>query len=343
MRIAVYGATGFTGGFAVAEVHRRGIDPVLVGRDAARLRAAAAAAGIPEPDIRIAGLDDIPTLATAFAGCAAVVNCAGPFARWGEPVVRAAIAAGCHYVDTSGEQHHIHDVLRRLGPEAERAGITVVPALADDGGPGDLIAHLTAARLPAVDELIIADLRLPGGVTRGTARSMAGVFDRRPLEYSDGDWRPASDSAPRPIVPPGEPNPVRVSGFALPGVVTIPRHVRTRAVRGVVRAELAELLTSLTPEVVDTVPIAIDEQTRRTSRWLMLAEASSPDGTRARGWVTGTDGYRLTAVIAVEGAQRLATGTAPTGTRTPSEAFAPADFLDALKAEDVDWQVELTT
>ncbi|RDI50073.1 saccharopine dehydrogenase family protein [Nocardia mexicana] len=342
MRIAVYGATGFTGGFAVAELHRRGIDPVLVGRDASRLRTAAAEAGIPEPDIRVAGLDDIPALATAFAGCAAVVNCAGPFALWGEPVVRAAIAAGCHYVDTSGEQHYIHEILQRFGPDAERAGVTVVPALADDGGPGDLIAHLTAARLPAVDELVIADLRLPGGVSRGTARSMAGVFGRRALEYTDDDWHPASDSAPEPIVPPGEPNPVRVSGFGLPGVVTIPRHVRARAVRSAIRTEVADLFTGLTPEVVDTIPVAVGEEERRVSRWLMLAEATAPDGSSARGWVSGTDGYRLTGVIAVEGARRLAEGDAPTGARAPAEVFDPADFLDFLKSEDVDWQVDIT-
>nr|BFE78905.1 hypothetical protein GCM10020093_015060 [Planobispora longispora] len=35
--VAVYGATGHTGRFVVAELLRRGFVPVLVGRDAARL------------------------------------------------------------------------------------------------------------------------------------------------------------------------------------------------------------------------------------------------------------------------------------------------------------------
>ncbi|WP_024803643.1 trans-acting enoyl reductase family protein [Nocardia sp. BMG51109] len=339
MKIAVYGATGFTGGFAVAELHRRGIDLALAGRDGARLRAVADGLGISTPDIRVAGLGDADALAAAFAGCAAVVNAAGPFDRWGEPVVRAALAAGCHYVDTSGEQRHIHRTFERFGPEAAAAGVTIVPAMTDDGGPGDLIAALTAARLPAVDELTVADLRLTGGISRGTARSMAGAADEPALDYRDGAWHPADDVPPRSLAVPGEPDAVRVTGFALPGVVTVPRHVRARRVRGAIRAEVADLLTAVTPEVVETIPATVDEE-NRAARWLMLAEAGAPDGTRARGWVTGTDCYRLTGVIAVEAARRLAAGDAPPGALAPAQAFDPADFLDFLTAEDVVWRLE---
>jgi short subunit dehydrogenase-like uncharacterized protein len=337
MRIAVYGATGFTGGFTAAEVRRRGLEPVLIGRDETRLRAVAGDGGA---EVRVAGLDDPDTLASALAGCAAVVNCAGPFTRLGEPVVRAAIAVGCHYVDTSGEQRYIHRILESYDAAARHAGVTVVPAMADDGGPGDLIAHLTAACLPAVDELIIADLRVPGVASRGTARSMASVFTDEALVYADGAWRAADGERPQPITPPGEPDQVPVTAFALPGVVTIPRHIRTRAVYSAIRTEVAMSLTGLTPDIVESIPATIGEADRVAGRWLMLAEANAPDGTRARGWVTGTDGYRLTAVMAVEAARRLVAEDAPRGALTPAQAFDPVSFLDFLTAEGVSWQVE---
>lgn len=343
MRIAVYGATGFTGGLVVAEIRRRGMDPVLVGRDETRLHAAAGTAGATGAELRVAGLDDTAALAAAFDGCAAVVNCAGPFTLWGEPVVRAAIAARCHYVDTAGEQHYIHHILDEYGEPAARAGVTVVPAMADDGGPGDLIAHLAAAPLTAVDDLVIADLRLPGSASRGTARSMASVFAEGALEYGDGAWRPAAVSPQSPITPPGEPDPVPVETFALPGVVTIPRHVRARRVRSAIRSEVAALFTALTPDIVETIPTTVDEEARRAGRWLMLAEATAPDGTRSRGWVTGPDGYRLTAVIAVEAARRLATGRQPHGALTPAQAFDPTSFLDFLTGDEVTWKTETTT
>ncbi|MFE3700117.1 NAD(P)H-binding protein, partial [Nocardia tengchongensis] len=90
MRIAVHGASGFTGSLVVTELVRRGFTPVLVGRDETRLRAVAARAAIPDPQIRVARLDDIDALAAALADTDAVINTAGPFTRWGEPVVRAA-------------------------------------------------------------------------------------------------------------------------------------------------------------------------------------------------------------------------------------------------------------
>ncbi|MEU6747825.1 saccharopine dehydrogenase NADP-binding domain-containing protein [Spirillospora sp. NPDC046719] len=341
MRIAVYGASGFTGGLALAELRRRGIEAVAVGRDRERLHAAADRAGAPDTDLRIAGLRDHAVLTEAFRDCDAVINCAGPFALWGEPVVRAAIAAGSHYVDTTGEQGYLRHVLDAFGADAARAGVTVVPGLADDGGPGDLIAALVAARLDVVDDLLVADLRRPGAVSRGTARSMAAADGAAPLEYRDGDWVPApAGDTGRTIALPGEPEKVAVAPFALPGVVTVPRHVRARRVRAAIRTEVAALFGSLTSEAVESVPERPDEASRAGARWLMLAEASDPSGRTVRGVVTGTDAYGTTAVIAVEGARRLVADGAPAGTRTPAEAFDPADLLGFLEASGATWRVE---
>lgn len=345
MRIAVFGASGFTGGLTVAEVVRRGLTPVLVGRNKERLRTVGGAGA----EVRVAGLDDHEGLVAALRDCDAVVNCAGPFTLWGEPVVRAAIAAGTHYVDTAGEQQYIGHVLDTFGGEAERAGIAVVPAMADDGGPGDLIAHLTASRLagiatdglPAVSEMVIADLRKPGAASRGTARSMAAVFAQRPLDYVDGAWVEAAHEGLGAIAVPGEAGEVAVVSFALPGVVTIPRHVRAGRVRSAIRTEVAAMFSALTDDVVEGVPEIPDEAVRTGARWLMLAEAGDGEGKVARGWVTGSDGYGMTAVIAVEGARRLVESGSTKGALTPAQAFDPAGFLDHLAAEGVTWQVTM--
>jgi short subunit dehydrogenase-like uncharacterized protein len=339
MEIAVYGASGFTGGLAVAELGRRGLSPVLVGRDAERLRKAAVGAGVPDAEIRVAELDDPAALSAAFDGCDAVVNAAGPFALWGEPVVRAAIAAGCDYVDTSGEQGWIKHVLDTAGQAAEEAGVTVVPAMADDGGPGDLIAHLTAGRLTDVADVLVVDARGRGAASRGTARSMAAVFDAGPLEYAGGTWRPAT-GATASIEVPGEDGDVALTPFALPGVVTVPRHVRAGRVRSGIRTEVAELFAALTPDVVDSVPEVLDDEARSSTRWLMLVEAVDDAGRTARGWVTGPDAYGLTAVIAVEGARRRVAGGAPAGALAPAQAFDAAGFLDALEPHGVTWRVD---
>lgn len=58
MTVAVYGASGFTAKLVVGELRRRNIDPMLVGRDAGRLRDTAERAGLPADAVRTAGLDD---------------------------------------------------------------------------------------------------------------------------------------------------------------------------------------------------------------------------------------------------------------------------------------------
>ncbi|MGP3910227.1 saccharopine dehydrogenase family protein [Nonomuraea sp. 10N515B] len=346
MRIAVHGASGFTGRLTAAETGRRGFTPVLVGREEERLRKAAVEAGVPGAEVRVAALDQPAALADALRDCEVVINCAGPFTLLGEPVIRAAIAAGVHYLDTTGEQHYIRRVLDGFGEEAERAGVAVVPAMADDGGPGDMIAHLTAARLgtESVAEMLIADLRLPGAASRGTARSMAAVFAEGMLEYADGAWQLTSGlsgGGPASLAIPGEDGEAPVTVFALPGVVTVPRHVRAGRVRSVIRTQVAELFSALTSDIVDSIPEIPDEQARLTSRWLMMAQAVAHDGTRARGWVTGLDGYGTTAVIAVEGARRLVADGAPAGTLTPAQAFGPDAFLDHLATvHNITYRVE---
>ncbi|KAB2340985.1 saccharopine dehydrogenase family protein [Actinomadura rudentiformis] len=336
MKIAVYGASGFTGGLTAHELRRRGLAPVVVGRDEERLRRVAAE--VDADEVRVAGVEDVNALAAAFKGCDVVVNCAGPFTLWGEPVVRAAIAAGAHYVDTAGEQHYVHHILTTF---REESGITIVPAMADDGGPGDLIARLTAERLAATPaDLLIADLRRLGAASRGTARSMAAVATLDPLEFSDGDWRPVKAGAPSTIAVPGEQGEVTVGSFALPGVAMAPRHIKAGRVRSALREEVVELFLSLSAGVAESVPEIPDAEQRASDRWLMLAQATDEQGRQAQGWVTGLDPYRLTAVIAVEGARRLAEGGAPSGARTPAEAFDPTGFLNFLEPFGVTWQVK---
>jgi short subunit dehydrogenase-like uncharacterized protein len=75
--VAVYGATGHTGRFVIAELLRRGLEPVAVARDGAKL--AGSDLGARGVATRAASIDDAGALDHAFADVAAVINCAGPF------------------------------------------------------------------------------------------------------------------------------------------------------------------------------------------------------------------------------------------------------------------------
>lgn len=115
--IAVYGATGHTGGYLLAELRRRGLTPILVGRDADRIRAAAGAVDLPDAGIRVAELSDHAALVTAFTGAEVVISSLPAYVEHGAAVLAAAIDAGAHYTDMSGEQLF----LKRVFDEFDRA------------------------------------------------------------------------------------------------------------------------------------------------------------------------------------------------------------------------------
>lgn len=343
MNIAVYGASGYTGKLVAAELRRRGLDMVLAGRSIERLREAAGEAGVPAAELRAADLDDPTALAGALRGCDVVINCVAPFIRLGEPVVRAAIAAGCHYVDIAGEQRYIKRIFDAYAGDARRAGVTVIPGLTDDGLTGDLIAHLVAERIQPVERLTIAHRLVSGGPSRGTMRSALqnlDTFETGGLTYEDGAWRSGERPTRTSITFPESSEPSPVVQFPAPEVVTIPRHVRARRVEGVTDEGLVAAFRAVTPQLVEAMPgEGPPEERRRAARFTIVADAAG-GGRCVRGVVQGVDMYGTTAVTAIEGARRLVASGAAAGVLAPAQAYDAAGFLDFLAPHGVSWTIE---
>lgn len=344
MKIAIYGASGYQAKLVMAELARRDITMVLVGRDATRLRAAATAVGRGDAAQRVSDTHDHDALAAAFRDCDAVINCAGPFTPSGHRVVRAAISAGCHYVDTAGEQLYLKSVFDVFAPDAEHAGVTVVPATNDACLPGDLIAHLLAEVVQPTDEIAVSHFVVGGGgPSRGSLRSVVESIDvirAGGLSYHDGDWHAGIPARHASVTLPGAGQPTDVVTFPLSEVVTIPRHIAVQHVEGLVDAALgARLGAPLTPQVIDNLPEGPDPAARRNQRFTYLIDAVGPGGRSARGVVEGPDTYGTTAVIAVEAARRLVADGATPGVLAPAQAYDPTGFLDFLAPFGIRWSV----
>ena len=249
------------------------------------------------------------------------------------------VAAGCHYVDTAGEQGYIMDVFTSFADDAERAGVTVVPGMAEDGGPSDLISHLVSERVDSLDTLTVALWYRDGAVTRGTMRSMLAIAGQPVLRYEDGRWIEDPSAARDTVVFPGSAGGIPVTTFPLPPLATVPRHVVARRVDGLINADLVAASGQLTPELVESSPEGPPVTERLAQRWTIVADAADSDGNVVRGVVEGSDGYGTTAVIAVEAAHRLASGGAKPGVFAPAQAFDAAEFLDFLAPHGVRWSV----
>jgi short subunit dehydrogenase-like uncharacterized protein len=351
--IAVYGASGYTGRLVAREAARRELPLVLAGRDAARLHAVAEALPSATP-VRVAALDDRDALRHALGDCAVVINCAGPFTRFGEPVVRAAVETGTHYVDTTGEQAFMKRVVDRYDDAARAAEVAVVPAAGFDFLPGDLVARLAATGHEPLRELVVAYAVQGFAATRGTLHSALQGLRGGAVAYEDGEWLPAGAGPLRAAFTFPEPfGRQPVARFPAGEVVTVPRHTRTRKVTSLITtttmvpvAALAPVVTALTPAlglvlrtpvralvdaVIDRFPEGPSEEQRRRSRFVVVVLAHGEGGTTGRGVVRGNDVYGLTATSTVHAASLLAAeGHDRIGVLSPASAFDPKPFLDFL-------------
>jgi short subunit dehydrogenase-like uncharacterized protein len=319
--IAVYGATGHTGQFIVREAQRRGLPVVAVGRSAARLDAVFAT-HVPQ---RLAGLDDAASLERAFAGCAVVINSAGPFLDTAGPVARAALRAGSHYIDVTAEQPSAQASFHELDAPARAAGRVVMPAAAFYGGVADLLAS-ALARPGEIDALTVAIALDHWWPTEGTRRT--GERNHAPrLVVSAGQLAPLQASASVPdwtFSPPLGQQAMVDMPFS--EIITLARHLPIGQLRSLLnRSALADIRDAATP-----TPTAVDASGRSAQRFELVVRLQQKGETRTAG-VRGQDIYAVTAPIVIEAAVRLmATQGRLSGALSLAQAVDPVDMLRAL-------------
>ena len=328
--IAVYGASGLTGGFVVAELRRRGWAPVLSGRDADKLRAVAEADG-GQLDVRPAPVDDPTALDQALAGAAAVINCAGPFSRTAGPVIDAALRAGIPYLDVAAEIEAVADTFARYDARARDAGVVIVPAMAFYGGLGDLLATAAMRDWTSADEISIAyalDSWTPTAGTRAAGQVSRQRRDGRRVVYANGRLELRTDAPP--VTDWAFPAPVGtqtvVAEFTMADSVTIPRHLATPELRTYM--SMAAVKDLVDPDAA--LRSSADQGGRSAQSFLVEVVArSGPDARRAV--ARGRDIYGISAPLVVEATERiLSAPVARPGALTAGEAFDAADFLEAL-------------
>ena len=327
--VVVFGATGHTGRFVVGELLRRGFATVISGRDAGRLEVLAGQYG--GVAVRPATVEDPSSLDRALAGAAVVVNCAGPFAVTGGPMVKAALRAGIPYVDVAAEIEANVSMFADYAEPARLAGIAVVPAMAFFGGLGDLLVTAAMGEWAGADEAHIAYGLSSWHPTPGTREAGRVSHERRAgrrvrftngaLEYHDDplvqqDW--------------GFPEPLGrravIAGFTMADVVTVPSHLAVPEVRTYMMVEAArDLAAEDTP-----APMAVDAQ-GRSDQTFVVDVMVRDGGVERRATARGQDIYAVTAPLVVEAVRRILAGkTRTTGVASAGAMFDAADFLRAL-------------
>lgn len=169
--LVVIGATGSTGSRIAALAADADIPTVVVGRRRQPLDRLAQGTAL---QVRVSSLEP-HQLDQAFDDATVVVNSVGPYTAFGRPVAEAAIRAGAHYVDFSGEPRWVYEVSTELSCAAAEVNVRLVPSVGV-GASGDLAAALVAANLPTVESLTIAYRIVGMKPSAATARSMIDIL-----------------------------------------------------------------------------------------------------------------------------------------------------------------------
>ncbi|MGQ4384816.1 saccharopine dehydrogenase family protein [Streptomyces sp. SAS_270] len=327
--VAVFGAYGHTARFVTAELVKRGWTPVLSGRDAGKL--AAAAAAHPGVESRVASVDDPASLDRALAGAALVINCAGPFGETAPALVEAALRAGIHYLDVTGETLVASSTFDTYQDDArvKEAGIVVAPVMAFYGALGDLLATVAIGDWPAADEISVAVALDSWHPTRGTLLAGERRAGRR-VVHSDHQLRVVAGDVPQPrgtwTFPASFGTQDVVGEFSTTDVITISRHLDPERISTFLNTTPLKDLSG--PET--RAPQAVDADGRSAQVFLVEVVVRRGDEER-RVAVHGRDIYAFTAPIVVEAAERILDGRGrATGVVTAGQIFDAEDFLRSL-------------
>ncbi|WP_306363571.1 trans-acting enoyl reductase family protein [Nocardia sp. CC227C] len=361
-KIVVFGATGYTGRLTAEAFIAQGDSPVLAGRDAAALaKLAAELGGAPTA---VADVADPASVTALLERGDVLVTTVGPFLRHGGPALAAALTAGAHYLDSTGEGPFVRTVFDH-DDQARTAGVALLTALGFDYVPGNLAAALALREAPAAARVDVGYFMDGPSTSGGTRASVAGMLFERGFALRDGRIVTEPTAAHlRDFDVAGKPRTaVSIPGsehFALPrthpnlrsvdvylGLPPAAAHgMRIGSTLAATAAQLPPLkhgLEAALARIVKGSTGGPDARARaRTRGWVVAETYDASDNRLSSVTLTGGDPYDFTArMLAWAAHTALNGGLLTTGALGPVEAFG----LDALHTavRDAGWTRRATT
>jgi short subunit dehydrogenase-like uncharacterized protein len=333
----ILGGTGRSGRAIAAALRTRELEPVLVGRDPARLSAAADGA-------RTVLAGSVVEMAAAIRrdGPPVVVNTVGPFARTAEPIARAALAVGAHYLDLANDVEAATTLLA-LDAEARRAGSTLVTGAGFGVTAAESVVLWTCRDEPVPESVrvdTVPSLALEEGPVGEAlaATLLEGFAGGGPAgrHYRDGRLVPARLAGdlvclrlPDGVevttagVPFGDLIAAqRVSGA--PNVIAGSSEVPTSPLVGAVLPVAALLLRSGRVRrfaIRRLAGVRLSARARPRAHSWARASVRWADGRVREGWLRLGDAQEFTGAVPAEIARRLVDGAGTPGATTPAAMF----------------------
>ena len=152
--VILYGASGYTGRLIAEYLREYKIPFIAAGRDKARIQETLdRVPGLEKTDYQVVQVEHtVAALTALFRGAKVVCNTVGPFATYGDEVVQACLDAGCHYLDTTGEQNWMISADEKYSDRFGDKGLLLAPCVAQMYTTGEIAANI-CQETPGLDTL----------------------------------------------------------------------------------------------------------------------------------------------------------------------------------------------
>lgn len=329
----LYGANGYTGELIARYAQQYNLKPILAGRRKEMIEPLANKLSLP---FRIVDLNDQAALQNALKEVKVVIHAAGPFQYTAKQMIEACLQTGTHYLDINGDIA-VFEMIKRYDAQAKKAEIMLLPGAGFDVVPTDCIALQLKNMLPDSVSLQLAFATLGGGISHGTATTIAGKlgeggalrkdgriirkpigqkgmwvdFGRKKLFVMSIPWGDISTAH----FTTGIPDIETFTGIS-PGTFRILKGqslfnwlLRTNFMRSFIKKKINER------------PAGPSDEQRSKAISLVWGKATNANGETAIARLTGPEGYTLTTHSALIITQKVLNGNFISGYQTPASAY----------------------
>lgn len=180
----LYGATSFVGQIMTEYLKGYSDEPftwAIAGRSESKLLALKERLHMEDIPHFIADADDELALRQLCDNAKAIVSTVGPYALYGEALVKSCAQTGTDYCDLTGEPQWIKQMLDKYEADAKVSGARIVHCTGFDSIPSDIgvyvlqKTHIERTSAPA-KQVKMRVRKLKGAASGGTIASMLNVF-----------------------------------------------------------------------------------------------------------------------------------------------------------------------
>ena len=342
----LYGANGYTGELITRYAVERGMKPVLAGRNSIKIEELAKKHHL---DYRVFSLDETSRVDAALQEVDMVLHCAGPFSITSRAMVDACLRNKKHYTDITGELT-VFESMAALNDRAKASEIMIMPGVGFDVVPSDCLAKHLSDRLPTATHLSLAFYGM-GRISHGTQATMTmnvgrggairkdGKITRVPAAWKTREIDLGEVTKTGVTIPWGDVSTAFYStGIPNIEVFTVMPKQNLKMLK--VSRYIGWLLA--TGPVQDYLqkqipPGGPSDEERAKGKTLLWGEASDLNGNRVESRMQGPEGYTITALGALNIAQKILGGNFQPGFQTPAKAYG-ADLvleLEGVSRQDV--------